>query len=45
MKNAGLFRNGQSKPEVLKESKSDKIPGERFEEILDKLSLFNILYT
>ncbi len=31
MKNPELFRNGQSKPEVLKESKSDKIPGERYE--------------
>ncbi len=33
MKNAELFRNGQSKPEFLRKVKSDKIPGERYEEI------------
>ncbi len=38
MKSAELFRNGQSKPEVLSKVKNDKIPGERFEEILDKLA-------
>jgi len=31
MKKAELFRNDQNNPEVLEESKGDKIPGERCE--------------